>query len=322
MRRILITAVGGDVGGSILASLKDGFPNDSFIGCDIKKEVPFLSLLEAYIVVPCYDAADYAEVIMNICIKMGITHFCPTTEPEILIFNQCRNFFKQNGISLMINNSQIIEVATSKFKTSKYLKQQGILCPETYLGSAYNGELEFPIIIKPDYGRGSTGVTIVKNSAEFQQVKNRMIDNVVVQKYIGSPQDEYTVGVFSNGDQTASIAFLRTLGLGGMSVRVETVCDRALSDIAAKVAAAFQLKGAINIQLRKMDGLYYIFEINPRLSSTVGFRHKMGFQDAVWWIELLDGLTFSPAFRINPGVIGLRYLDEIIFPKDGKNLKN
>lgn len=312
MRKILITAVGGDVGSSILASLKDGFPEDLFIGCDVKREVPYLNLLDEYIIVPRYDTANYVETILSICMEKEITHFCPTTEPEIILFDHFRSFFQKNQISLMINNPQIIEIATSKYRTSKFLKQQGILVPDTYLGSAYRDESEYPIIIKPDHGRGSTGVTVVQNDQEFQSIKRSLTDSMVVQKYIGSPQEEYTVGVFSNGKQPISIAFLRTLGPGGMSVRVETVCDSALSDIAVKTATAFHLKGAINIQLRKLNGVYYVFEINPRLSSTVGFRHKMGFTDAVWWVDMLDDVAVPTAFNIEPGIVGLRYVDEVI----------
>jgi len=54
-----------------------------------------------------------------------------------------------------------------------------------------------------------------------------------------------------------------------------------------------ELIGAINVQLRMKDNEPYIFEINPRFSSTVGFRHRMGFQDFLWSIEHALGLQIS-----------------------------
>ncbi|VVH65373.1 hypothetical protein BSPLISOX_1590, partial [uncultured Gammaproteobacteria bacterium] len=32
-----------------------------------------------------------------------------------------------------------------------------------------------------------------------------------------------------------------------------------------------------------------VFEINPRISSTVGMRNLIGFQDVIWLINEIDG---------------------------------
>ena len=51
------------------------------------------------------------------------------------------------------------------------------------------------------------------------------------------------------------------------------------------LAEKINLEGSINVQLKINKKRYAIFEINPRLSSTVMMRHKMGFKDCVWWIN-------------------------------------
>ena len=49
------------------------------------------------------------------------------------------------------------------------------------------------------------------------------------------------------------------------------------------------LKGSINIQLRIHKEVPMVFEINPRFSSTILFRHLLGFKDLEWSInELFD----------------------------------
>jgi len=55
------------------------------------------------------------------------------------------------------------------------------------------------------------------------------------------------------------------------------------------LAVKLNLIGSINVQLRMNDNLPKIFEINPRFSSTVLFRHLFGFKDLEWSIKDLFG---------------------------------
>ena len=49
----------------------------------------------------------------------------------------------------------------------------------------------------------------------------------------------------------------------------------------------------MNVQLRLTDRGPRVFEINPRFSSTVLMRHRMGFTDVLWAIEEAEGKTVS-----------------------------
>ncbi|MBK8119730.1 MAG: ATP-grasp domain-containing protein [Sulfuritalea sp.] len=61
-----------------------------------------------------------------------------------------------------------------------------------------------------------------------------------------------------------------------------------------KIAEALDLFGAINIQLRMTPAGPRIFEINPRLSSTVLMRHLAGYTDVLWMLEEAAGRDFQP----------------------------
>jgi len=45
----------------------------------------------------------------------------------------------------------------------------------------------------------------------------------------------------------------------------------------------------MNVQLRLTDVGPRVFEINPRFSSTVLMRHRMGFTDVLWMLDELEG---------------------------------
>jgi carbamoyl-phosphate synthase large subunit len=79
------------------------------------------------------------------------------------------------------------------------------------------------------------------------------------------------------------------------------------------VAKALQLRGSINIQLRLRDGYPYIFEINPRFSSTVVARHKLGFSDVLWSLQDQNlGLNTSYSENYLPGTKVYRELSQVI----------
>lgn len=313
LNNIFITAVGGDIACSTLRCIVQGYKYDKLVGCDIHEYVQGRMYVDNYILVPKFSSEkEYLECIKNTCMKYSISHFFPMTETEIIIADKNRDFFRQNKIHVMINNTNTINIASSKYKTAKYLESNGIKVPKTYYLDEYNGELMFPLIMKADRSCGSKQVSIINNETEFNE-KKKTINKPVIQQYIGTPDEEYTMGVFSDGKNIKYICFKRKLGFGGMSVYVETVKDTKFEDIANKISKALNIQGSINIQLRKDNDEYYVFEINPRISSTAGFRHQLGFKDVIWWLNLVNGDSVNCEYKMKAGIIGIKILDELVF---------
>ena len=60
-----------------------------------------------------------------------------------------------------------------------------------------------------------------------------------------------------------------------------------------KIATGLDLRGSMNIQLRLTDKGPRVFEINPRFSSTVLMRHRIGYRDVLWTIEEAEGKSIN-----------------------------
>jgi hypothetical protein len=154
----------------------------------------------------------------------------------------------------------------------------------------YDGTFGFPIIVKPRKGYGSKRLWLVEDEVDLAYVRKRDEGLLIAQECIGSGDEEYTTGVFSDGSRVSSITFRRRLGFGGLSAEAEYSERPFLDALSERVATATNLRGSINIQSRRMgDDLFIPFEINPRLSSTLSLRKHFGFDDAVWWLEALRG---------------------------------
>lgn len=310
----LVTAMGGDIGGSVVRCLRKEFPKEALLGCDITPYVSEREEVGEFFLVPPYAEEErYIQTLLEKCKQYEITHVLPMTEGEIKLFDRHRELFASEGLKVMINRSDILQIAFSKFNTAEAVEKMGLNSPETWRTSETTEDLPYPVIVKPDDGCGSRGIRIIRDKQEYKRAVSQKAD-MIVQEYIGTPEEEYTVGLFSNGRDTKSIAFRRSIGYGGMSKMVERVEDEKIDQTARTVADAFKLEGAINIQMRKQNGEYYIFEINPRISSTVGFRYLLGFKDVRWWLDLLDGkkeeICYIPEKK---PVVGIRTLGEKIY---------
>lgn len=315
--RYLVTAIGGDIGSSVVHCLNKEFSRGNLVGCDITPYVSTYDEVDEFFLAPPYiNEKKYIDVLLDECRAREISYILPMTEGEILIFDKYKELFKLKGIKIMINNSDILKIAFSKYDTTNAVKKMGLNSPKTWKPKENISEIQYPVIVKPDRGCGSRNVIIASDCWECELAVSKIPD-AIIQEYIGSPENEFTVGVFSNGKDIKVIAFKRTLGLGGMSKMVELIEDEKINTMANTVAKAFHLEGAINLQMRKQKGEYYIFEINPRISSTVGFRYRLGFKDVKWWLDLLDGNREKiPYIPETLPAIGIRTLDEKIFREE------
>lgn len=320
MKNILVTAVGGDVACAALRCIKNSKYKDVMIyGCDISTYIQGTDYIDKFLkVAPFSDEKLYMTNIKSICKEYGIDYILPITEAEIAIFNRHLKYFDKENIKLIINKQEIIEVCLDKYKTAYFLKKNNIDVPDTYMLKEYYNQCQFPIILKPNKGCGGIKNLIIKNNKEFECFLNSSEinyykENYIVQKYIGTESEEYTVGVFSNGISTKTIILKRKLSAAGFSNYVETCIDPVIENIMDKIAKAFNLKGSINVQLRKDGNKYLIFEINPRISSTVAFRDKFGFKDLIWWIDLLDTGDCNFKYEAKAGFIGIKTLNEKVF---------
>lgn len=305
MRRILVTAISGDVANGVLKCLRD--TEDEIYGCDIYDYPVGMDKVKLFwksdlAVEPCY-----IDNLLAKCEEYEITHIIPINEQEITVISKNRDCFLSKGILLVINDEFIIDTFLDKYKTYTYLeKLEGVTVPGTFLYNEYDG-CNRPCIVKLRNSCGSKYLNVISSKKELDSL-GLELEKYVIQEYIDS-NDEYTVGVFSDGDNISVIIYKRKLQHGYTSF-VELCHDNEIKQLAQQIANSINLRGYINIQLRKLDGKIYIFEINPRISGTVYFRYLLEFKDVLWWLDILDGKRVSPYKCVYSKAIGMRELTE------------
>jgi carbamoyl-phosphate synthase large subunit len=312
--KLLVSAVGGDIGAGVVKSLRDYA--DRIIGIDCRAVYdPEKIIDEFYKIRASSEGNAYLDDVLEIIKQSEIDFFIPVSEAEIMAVNKNRSKFSKCRAGIVINNSFIIETFLDKFKTFEFLKDAGLPVPETFLLSNYQGQLKSPLVVKSRFGSGSKKVWLIEDEVDLRYLKEKDRGDLIAQEYLGSPEDEFTTGVFSDGSQVASITFKRSLGFGGLSIEAELYDAPFMENISRKIASLSNLVGSLNIQTRKVGENFIPFEINPRFSSTLVFRKKFGFDDAVWWINALNGKTFQYRRKYRRGR-ALRRLKEYYLEMD------
>jgi carbamoyl-phosphate synthase large subunit len=204
------------------------------------------------------------------------------------------------------------------------LKSAGISIPDTRLGSDDLREVVFPAIVKPRKGRGSRGIGVVRDQSElakFFETSPLAPEDLLVQTYIDGLEFTVSVTVWRDGVVHAVVPKeiickkgITRLAITRRNSRIDALCRAVQNSLHAD--------GPFNVQLRvdEASGTPFIFEINPRFSTTISLTIAAGVDEAGSLISYATGKTERmPLGEWREGlVLFRRTLDEFMNEGDFK----
>jgi len=280
---VLVTGCGGDIGQSIGKILKEYHMINVVLGADISREHAGIMIFDNCFILPRCNHNDYLNSLQLILANNNIDLLIPVSEAEIRFFYHNDVTEDQLGVKIIMANRDALSIGLDKLATSEFLKHHNLPYPQTHLITD-DKEIKLPCIVKSRNGAGSKNVFLANDEIDMEYLKLKFSD-FIVQEYLKNASEEYTCGLFRtvNGE-SRNIVLRRTL-LGGFSGYGEVVSSVVIENLLNSIAESVNLVGSINVQLRLSENKPYVFEINPRFSSTVRFRDLFGFKDVVWSIE-------------------------------------
>ena len=274
---------------------------DKFIQSPFAKDLNFFSWLD--------------EVIRDNEIDLVITG----VEEIILEIALNKEFIEQHPkTEFLIEDISNLDVFQSKLKTCQWLEGLGLDFPIYYSPLVHNSKRRDvlqnskKLLVKPIHGKSSDGITkFLYEDFNFE----RLHVDQIVQEYIGSSDNEITVGCFYHADEVYQCQLRRQLN-NGHTVRIELIEDTKISDYCEKIIRSLKPKYPVNIQLRlRENGDPVCFEVNCRISGSAPFRHLLGFRDVEAMLLKMNGQDISNCFNsVSPiGTKGSRVLREEIY---------
>lgn len=288
---ILVTGCGGDIGQSIGKILNEYGIVNNLYGCDISdKNAAKFIYSNFFLGLACKDP-NYISNLEIIVKEKNIDFIIPISEPELRFLSKLK-IRKIGSAELIVASAEALEVGFDKLNTADFLKIENLPFPITHSVKDIENVEKFPVIMKSRTGSGSSNVKIVGDNHTFIFIKNGNPD-FIVQEFLDGDNGEYTCGVFRSKSGIIRSIILKRELMGGFTGYGEVIANKEIDKLLHDVAEKLNLIGSINIQLRLTSRGPVVFEINPRFSSTVRFRHLFGFKDLEWSIEDKLGLPIS-----------------------------
>jgi len=228
-----------------------------------------------------------------------------------ILAKEKENIEKETKCKIIVSSNEVITIGNDKYLTYKFLQENGLNYPKTYLPEEISGKtLKFPLIVKPRVGARSVGVYKVNSMLELNDKLSKVIAPII-QECVGDDSTEYTCGIlFLDGALKAQISLKRSLKGGNTHTSEYSDCfSKKIDEYVKEIAVKLKPYGSCNLQLRlDGNGVPKLFEINPRHSGTTYMRTLFGYNEVIYILKsVLEKETLKFSLKNGKAV---RFYDE------------
>lgn len=287
-KKILISAANGIIMNSLITSLKKNF---YVIGIDTQKYGNAKKYCDEFYTSPKGDKKEFLHFLSKFSQKVDFIFLY--VDEEIFNVSLNKHKLKNIGHKIIISNKKTIEICINKKKFNQFFKRKKINIPSSTFSSR--------MIAKPIFGRGGKNIFKINNKNDylfFKKNKNFILQKLIVGK-------EYTVDcLFDNKGKLLFSLPRERIVEKGVSIVGKITKSKRIEIFIKKISKKLSFNGPINVQLiiDKKKKIWLI-EINPRLSGSIEFSIKSGFNPFLYY------LNKKYVSKIKYGKVFSRYLN-------------
>lgn len=266
--KILISAANGIVMRSLINRLKTHF---YVVGIDNNSNGDAKKYCDEFYQSPSGDSKEFIKFLLNIGKKVDFIFLY--VDEEIRTVIKYRRLLFKIKTKLILSNSKTINICLNKKKFLEFCKISKI----DYPSEKYKKKM----IAKPIFGRGSKNIFVIKNKFDYEFFRSKK--NYITQQYIDGK--EYTIDCLfdSYGNLIFGLPRLRLVHRG-VSIVGKIVKNNTLIKYVKNLSKKIKFNGPINIQvIIDKNKKIWILEVNPRLSGSIEFSIKAGFNPLLYY---------------------------------------
>ena len=247
------------------------------VATDCSKLAPAIYEADKYYIVPRIDDKDYLNCILDICIKEKINGLISLIDPELSLISENIVKFKEIGVTPIISEHKNVEMCFNKYKMYQFLVENGIRTAKTYIDkNEFYKDLEkenmkFPVFVKPIEGSASININKVYNRDELELLWKKE-NNLLIQQFMDGEEFGADVYIDMISNEISAIFTKKKIKMrAGETDKSVSIKDEKLFSIIKGFVKKAEFKGIIDIDIFKVNGEYYISEVNPRFGG--GYPH-------------------------------------------------
>ena len=284
--------------------------NGKIVATDMQLSAPALTVSDIKLQVPAVYTADYIDRTLEICRDYNIKALISLNDLELPILAENRNRFEAIGVFPIVSSKEVIDICFDKYRTAQFIESIGLNSPKTFinLNEAKNaikeGDISFPLVLKPRWGSGSIGIEFVNDFEELEEsyasllkkIKKSILgtaskgeEYILIQQKIDG--QEYGMDVMNDlSGTTRGVSVKKKLAMrAGETDKAQTVDNATIREIGRTLGKRLHHIGNLDVDVFEKDGNYYVLELNPRFGGGFPFSYEAGVNFPKAILEWLNG---------------------------------
>jgi len=289
-KSLMVTGVGAIIGQGIVKSLKEAGTGLRLVGIDANPFSVGFKWVDIHYTVPRTDDPAWAGCITDICKEENVALIFPGIEQDVKALLRNRSeIITETGALPLLNSPEALNLGFDKWELYDYAVRNNIKVPKTQLVSEVesNQDFVYPLILKPRRGMAGKGLYKIECERELDAQLNVIKkSDYMLQEFVGTDEEEYTVSIFGYHDGRLSPPFALKRKLNyGSTFEAETFESQELTGIVTQIAERLKIVGPTNFQFRKAGDEFFLLEINPRFSSSTSIKSAFGFNESLMAVK-------------------------------------
>ncbi|NGU66459.1 ATP-grasp domain-containing protein [Clostridium perfringens] len=243
------------------------------IATDCDNLAPALYVANKGYKVPRIDSENYIERIKEICKIEDIKGLISLIDPELSLISKNEKEFREIGVTCFLSPYDITEICFDKYKMFRFLEENSFNTAKSYIDfnefkkDYDNKDIGFPVFVKPVCGSASIDIKKLNTLRELETLMSKY-SGLIVQEFLDG--QELGIDVYTDmlsGKVISIFAKEKIRMRSGETDKSKSIkCDKLFS-IIQDFVEKLGTRGPIDIDVFKIDGEYYISEVNPRFGG-------------------------------------------------------
>jgi len=310
---ILLTSVGRRT--YMIEYFKNALKGNGFIFASNNVLTYSMEKADGYIITPDIYNENYIKFLIDYCKEKEINAIISLFDIDLPVLSKNRKIFEEIGVKLIVSQEKTVDICNDKWKTNQFLYSIGLKPPMTYISieeckhDLDNGEIKFPLILKPRWGMGSNGIYEVETLDELEVLYKKLHKNIfntylcfeskqdvaaciiIQQKIIGK---EYGLDIFNDleGNYVTTIAKQKLAIRAGETDIAYCVENSPFTNTSKKISQSLKHIGNLDVDCFITENKeIYILEMNCRFGGLYPFSHLSGVDFPSQIVRWLCGLS-------------------------------
>jgi carbamoyl-phosphate synthase large subunit len=232
------------------------------VACDPSPLAPAQYVADVRFAPPLIDDPGYVPFLRELVERYHVRAVIPLTDLDIEVLAGAE-------LPAFVPCPEVCRATYDKYEAHRVLLRHGLPSPPTWLPEEVpDGELDFPVMVKPRRGSGARSIHPAADRAEMEFFVRYVKEPVMVQRLMRG--DHFSIDILCDLEGRCLNAIPRTMieSRGGESIKGTVVRDEELVDLGRAVGEALPVRGPCTVQaFRDPDVGLAIYDVNTRFGG-------------------------------------------------------